>query len=48
VSQARPQGTGMACGSSVLLLRAVSISIVMALHSLLVIVEACIGLTDLQ
>ena len=48
VSQARPQGTGMVCGGSVLLLGAASISIVLAVHSLLVIVEACIGLTDLQ
>jgi hypothetical protein len=38
----------LVCGGSVLLLGAAGIGIDLALHSLLAIVEACIGRTDLQ
>jgi hypothetical protein len=48
VSQATPQGTGVVFGAALLLLGAANISIILALHSLLIVVEACIGLTDLQ
>ena len=37
----------LACGGNVLLLEAAGIGVDLALHSLLAIVEACIGRTDL-
>lgn len=49
MSQARPQGTGIGLWGSVLLLGAAGIGIDLAFAiALLVIVEACIGRTDLQ
>lgn len=49
MSQARPQGTGIGLWGSVLLLGAAGIGIRSGFAiALLVIVEACIGRTDLQ